>query len=70
MATDSTIASNLSDTLNNIAQTDVEEYQIRGRRVRRAHQSALSLTRAMLMLRGIGSSKRGLSVAKIEIAQS
>ncbi len=69
MATDETIADNLADTLNNIAQTDVEEYQIRGRRVRRAHQSALSLTRAMLLLRGVSSSKRGLSVARIEAAQ-
>lgn len=65
----STLLSDAEDSLATLTSTDVEEYQIRGRRVKRAHSSMDKLLKTVLTLRGLSSSVRGLNVAKIDRAQ-
>lgn len=64
----SEILSDAEDLLDDLASNTVEEYQIRGRRVKRAHSSIDKILKAVLTLRGLASSKRGMNVAKIERA--
>lgn len=45
----------------------VVEYQVQGLRVRRA-ENPMNHVKAMLLLRGLSSSKRGFSVAQIDDA--
>lgn len=64
-ATNSQIESNLEDLLNDLGNNTVEEYQIRNRRVKRAHANIDKITDAFLKLRGLNSSRRGVRPARI-----
>jgi len=62
------LQSQAEDLLDDLTSNPVEDYSIRGRRVKRAHGSIDKIFGVMMKLRGLNSSKRGLNVAKIDRA--
>lgn len=62
MASNDDIASNLSDTLNESVQRGVQRYRIRNREVE--NYKPTELIKAMQMMQGLASSKRGVNVAR------
>lgn len=67
-ATNEQLESQLSEMIDDLSANSAEEVQSGSRRIRRAHSSTGVLLDSLLKLRGLNSSKRGLSVAKIERA--
>ena len=67
-ASDSQMESAAEDSLLENLESSVTEYQVGNRRVRRDPQMVREQLNALLTLRGLQSSKRGLNVGKIDRA--
>jgi hypothetical protein len=65
-ASDSELESDAEDLLTDVLSNTVEEYEVRGRRVKRAHAHIDKILDATLKLRGLQSSRRGFNLGKID----
>ncbi len=65
-ASDSEMQDAVEDSLQENLANSVTEYQLRGRRVRRDPQMVTAQLDALLKLRGLQSSRRGMNLAKID----
>lgn len=65
-ASDTAMQSALEDSLEENLGNSVSEYQVRGRRVKRDPAMVREQLAALLTLRGLQSSRRGMNLAQID----